>query len=394
MKIELPAYSAAIINRLEAAGYEAYVVGGCVRDAVLGRTPKDWDVCTSALPEQVIACFADERVVPTGAAHGTVTVLLDKQPVEVTTYRVDGSYSDSRHPDSVQFTPRIQEDLARRDFTVNAMAYHPRRGLVDPFGGRQDLKECRIRCVGEPTKRFEEDALRILRGARFASVLDFAIDPPTLQAMNGLAGRLCHVSTERIWTEWNQLVCGKRAGGVLSALEPVCAAALPGWPLPAVPQAFAALDRLPPLPGVRLAALYAGFAGAEQAMRDLRAPKKIIAQVALLAAEAAMPVPDNMPDVRKLVFRCGRENAEQVLAIMTAFEQNTQRARQLFDECQEKHLCCDLANLAVSGRHVARLVQDPQQTGALLERLLVAVMEEQVPNEKGPLIALAKQWTA
>ena len=172
MKFEIPSKVETIIHTLEAAGFEAYAVGGCVRDALLGRTPNDWDITTSATPEQVKALF--HRTVDTGIAHGTVTVLLDKDGFEVTTYRVDGEYEDGRHPKEVTFTASLEEDLKRRDFTINAMAYNPKKGLVDLFGGQEDLEKKVIRCVGDPLERFTEDALRIMRAVRFSAQLGFS----------------------------------------------------------------------------------------------------------------------------------------------------------------------------------------------------------------------------
>ena len=193
-----------ILNTLSSAGFEAWAVGGCVRDSLLGRVPGDWDITTSALPEQVKALF--HRTVDTGIAHGTVTVMIGREGYEVTTYRVDGTYSDGRHPDSVTFTPSLSEDLRRRDFTVNAMAYHPKKGLVDLFGGLHDLQNGVIRAVGDPNERFDEDALRILRAVRFSAQLGFTIEEETFSAIRRFAGRLTLVSAERIRTELMKLL--------------------------------------------------------------------------------------------------------------------------------------------------------------------------------------------
>ena len=193
-----------IVNRLEQAGYEAYVVGGCVRDALMGMQPKDWDITTSARPEKVKAIFP--KTFDTGIEHGTVSVLYDHTVYEVTTYRIDGDYSDHRRPDHVLYTSLLYEDLARRDFTINAMAYHPQRGLVDYFSGQQDLKEKRIQCVGEAEQRFEEDALRMLRAVRFSARLAFSIEDATLRAIRKKAPSLAHVSRERVADEVTQIL--------------------------------------------------------------------------------------------------------------------------------------------------------------------------------------------
>ena len=204
MNIQLPEHVKYIIHTLEAAGYPAYAVGGCVRDSVLGRTPEDWDITTAAHPRQVKALFS--RTVDTGIRHGTVTVLLEKEQYEVTTFRIDGTYEDARHPSSVTYTPDLKEDLKRRDFTINAMAYNERDGFVDAFGGLTDLAEKRIRCVGDPRERFSEDALRMLRAVRFAAQLDFSIDRDTREAIVLLAPAIAQVSAERIQTELVKLL--------------------------------------------------------------------------------------------------------------------------------------------------------------------------------------------
>ena len=203
-----------LLERLEAAGYEAWCVGGCVRDALLGRTPEDWDVTTSALPEETMAVFGDQAL-PTGLKHGTVTVKTGDGPVEVTTYRLDGAYRDHRRPESVAFTASLEEDLARRDFTVNAMALDLRRELRDPFGGRADLARGLLRCVGDPDRRFQEDALRILRGLRFAAALGLEIEPGTAAAVRRNREGLRDIAAERIQVEFFKLLPGKGAAAVL-----------------------------------------------------------------------------------------------------------------------------------------------------------------------------------
>lgn len=200
--IKLPETTAYIIERIEKNGFEAFAVGGCIRDSLLGRVPNDWDITTSAKPEDIMNIF--ENTVETGIEHGTVTVVIDKEPYEVTTYRIDGDYTDGRHPDSVEFTENIEEDLSRRDFTINAMAYNNSTGLVDVFGGREDLENRVIRCVGNPKKRFEEDALRMMRGIRFSAQLGFSIDKDTFKAIEEMADSISAVSIERINVEFTK----------------------------------------------------------------------------------------------------------------------------------------------------------------------------------------------
>lgn len=217
MHFEIPKKVEIIINTLEDAGFEAYAVGGCVRDALLGRTPNDWDITTSAKPEQVKVLF--HRTVDTGIAHGTVTVLLEKDGFEVTTYRVDGEYEDGRHPKEVTFTASLEEDLKRRDFTINAMAYNPKKGLVDLFEGQKDLEDKVIRCVGDPLERFTEDALRIMRAVRFLAQLGFSLEENTRKALSVLAPNLKHVSAERIQVELVKLLVSPHPDYLRTAYE-------------------------------------------------------------------------------------------------------------------------------------------------------------------------------
>lgn len=217
MKIQMPNKVSYIIEKLTNHGYGAYAVGGCIRDSILGREPNDWDITTSALPEQVKAIFP--KTIDTGIQHGTVTVMVDHEGFEVTTYRIDGEYEDMRHPKEVSFTDNLVEDLKRRDFTINAMAYNDENGLVDAFGGREDLKNGVIRCVGVAKERFEEDALRVLRGVRFAAQLGFTIEEETCKAMTELAGNLAAISAERIQVELVKLLTSKHPEMIRTAWE-------------------------------------------------------------------------------------------------------------------------------------------------------------------------------
>lgn len=228
MKIRLPKPVITIIENLQLHGYEAYVVGGCVRDSILGREPEDWDITTSALPEEVKALFS--RTIDTGIEHGTVTVMIDKEGFEVTTYRIDGEYEDNRHPKEVEFTRSLEEDLKRRDFTINAMAYNDSERLVDIFGGMQDLNNHIIRCVGDPRERFSEDALRILRAVRFSAQLAFPIEPETADAIRELAPNLANISAERIQVELVKLLVSDHPELIQDAYElGVTKVILPEW---------------------------------------------------------------------------------------------------------------------------------------------------------------------
>lgn len=227
MTMDMPKNVDIAINLLQSAGFEAYAVGGCVRDSLLGKTPNDWDITTSAKPEDMKSVFADFHCIDTGIKHGTVTVVIDGEPLEITTFRLDGEYEDNRHPKSVTFTSDLGADLGRRDFTVNAMAYSKMTGTVDLFGGQNDLKNKIIRCVGDPDRRFNEDALRILRALRFASALDFEIEEKTAQSLLKNRALLGNISEERIAKELLKLVCGKGAKRILTDFAPVLFEILP-----------------------------------------------------------------------------------------------------------------------------------------------------------------------
>lgn len=227
MTMDMPKNADIAINLLQSAGFEAYAVGGCVRDSLLGKTPNDWDITTSAKPENMKSVFADFHCIDTGIKHGTVTVVIDGEPLEITTFRLDGEYEDNRHPKSVTFTSNLGADLGRRDFTVNAMAYSKKTGTVDLFGGQNDLKNKIIRCVGDPDRRFNEDALRILRALRFASALDFEIEEKTAQSLLKNRALLGNISEERIAKELLKLVCGKGAKRILTDFAPVLFEILP-----------------------------------------------------------------------------------------------------------------------------------------------------------------------
>ena len=291
--IKLDPGAALLLDALHGAGHAAYAVGGCVRDSLLGLAPHDWDLCTSARPEQVMALFGEEKCIPTGLQHGTVTVKQGGRLYETTTFRTEGAYSDGRHPDAVCFVPDVREDLARRDFTINAMAYSAEEGLIDPFGGRDDLAAHLVRAVGEPERRFEEDALRILRLYRFAARFGFAIDPATGAAARALGPHLDCVSAERIQEELLKLLAAPRPG---SYLEPaVLAVILPELEPEKQPEQFAELcrtiDRIEPTAEnvpARLAALLCplGEAGARKALRKLKCSNALTDEVTALEREA------------------------------------------------------------------------------------------------------------
>lgn len=277
-KISPPGHILEIISRLESRGFETWCAGGCVRDALLLREPSDWDIATAALPQETAACFPGLRVLETGAAHGTVTLITPKGPVEVTTLRVDGEYTGHRRPIGVSFSRNIKEDLARRDFTVNALAYHPERGLLDPFGGQEDLHRGLLRCVGDPMRRFDEDALRILRAARFSAALGFEIEKGTLSAALDSLGLIKSLSGERVRQELTKLLCAPGAGTALERYPRIILAALPELSSLPSPQ------EVPPELVPRWAALLRDCApdSARGLLRRLRFPNREISEITRL----------------------------------------------------------------------------------------------------------------
>ena len=408
IQIKIEAGAAKLLDKLHAAGYKAYAVGGCVRDSLLGQTPHDWDLCTSALPEQVMELFGAENCIPTGLQHGTVTIKQDGKLYETTTFRTEGSYSDGRHPDRVAFVPDVREDLARRDFTINAMACNDEEGLIDPFGGQEDLQLGVVRAVGVPKQRFEEDALRILRLYRFAARFEFVIDPATGEAAKELCGHLDCVSLERIEDELSRLLAAPKPG---NWMEPaVFAVVLPELELLKEEERFAktreTIDALPSgmenLP-VRLAALLEplGEARTRKALKRLRCSNVKIDETATLVKESGLaPEPENLrlqakrllgrlsPEMlHRLILLCKANQPEQA----KAFEALWKEAKQLTTE----HACCRVADLAVDGRDlIAMGVQPGRGLKRILDALLEAVVTEQLPNEKETLLDAAKRFSA
>ena len=396
--------AAALLTRLHAAGHAAYAVGGCVRDSLLGQTPHDWDLCTSATPEQVLELFGKAHCIPTGLQHGTVTVKHGGELYEITTFRTEGAYSDGRHPDHVAFVPDVKEDLARRDFTINAMAYNVEEGLIDPFGGQNDLAAGIVRAVGEPQRRFEEDALRILRLYRFAARFSFAIDPATGQAARALCRHLDCVSEERIAEELSRLLAAPAPGAYLEA--EVLAVIFPELDAAELPESRRILDALEPgmehVP-VRLAALLCplGEAGARAALKRLKCSNTLTGTVATLVREAAAGMPGaaltltarrflsryDLATITDLTALCSARHPEQA----EAFAALQQEAARLV----ETNACCRINQLAVNGRD---LMDAGIRPGPGLRRVLDALLEQvltgQLPNEKAALLAAAAQIAA
>lgn len=440
--MEVPVHVQELLDALRAGGFTACPVGGCVRDSLLGRVPGDWDLCTSARPEQVKQRLSGRwRTVDTGVAHGTVTVLTAGGPVEVTTFRVEDGYSDHRRPDGVRFVASLEEDLARRDFTVNAMALDE-GGIVDPFGGRADLEARVIRCVGEPAARFEEDALRILRALRFAACLDFSIEPATLAAARAAAPTLCRVSAERVFAELDKLLRGAGAGRVLAESGDILAQVIPAigpclgfdlhtprhdrdlwahiaravglaparrnvrWALLlhdlAKPACFALDAR-----GVGHAPGHAarGAALARQILADLKAPGRLARAVEPLVRWHDTPMPQDLPGARRWLGRWGWPTLEEMVAVKRADLrahaatavirrrlEEADRFERLAGEAHRRGDCVSLEQLAVNGSDLMRagVCKAGPRLGRLLGAALNEVIEGRLENDPETLLAWAK----
>ena len=437
--VDIPAPVREILETLETAGHRAWCVGGCVRDALLGRAPEDWDVTTAARPEETMALFGD-RAVPTGLRHGTVTVRTAAGGVEVTTLRRDGAYRDHRRPESVTFTDSLEEDLRRRDFTVNALAVDLRGTLQDPLGGRADLAAGVLRCVGDPDRRFDEDALRILRGARFAAQLGFAIHPDTAAAIHRNRALLGDIAPERIWTELKKLVTGAHAAEVLRAYPDVIGVF---WPevLPMVgfdqrnrhhchdvwEHTLHALAAVPPEVELRLAMLLhdigkpncftvdekgqGHFYGhpaesarlAGEMLRRLRADNATTETVVRLVTWHDKNIPRTRSGVARALGKLGERDLRRLLDVKRAdnlaqapeyraVQGEIDKAEAILDQLLAEGACVSLRQLAVNGRDLLALGLSGPAVGRILRTLLDAVLDETLPNQRAALLAAARNY--
>lgn len=403
MTIRMDEGAAELLDTLHKAGYAAYVVGGCVRDSLLGLTPHDWDLCTSALPQQVMELFGAEKCIPTGLQHGTVTVKQSGALYEITTFRTEGTYTDGRHPDEVHFVPDVREDLARRDFTINAMAYNEKEGLVDPFGGQADLQSGIVRAVGVPRQRFTEDALRILRLYRFAARFGFAIDPPTAQAAQELCAHLDCVSVERIEEELAKLLSAPAPAAYLD--KKILLVILPELSSEALAAAKPVVDACPAgaenLP-IRLAALLysLGEDGIRRTLRRLRCSNALIEEAAVLVREAVPGVPVSLNIyARRLLGKYNLCTVQRIAALGTALQPERSAdfaaLSELAEQLDADGVCCRVSQLAVNGRDLmAAGVPAGPGIRKVLEALLDGVIREEYPNERQALLAAVQQFAA
>lgn len=442
MVIKIPSQVNRAIEILQNSGHSAYVVGGAVRDAVSGREVSDWDITTSALPEQTLEAFKDYKTIGTGLKHGTVTVIISSMHLEITTFRIEGEYSDNRRPDSVSFTARVEDDLARRDFTMNAIAYSPKEGLVDPFGGAEDIENKIIRCVGEPDKRFGEDALRILRALRFSSVLGFEIEEKTAQSIHKNRNLLANISAERIFAELSKLICGKDAGRILREYDDVIFFVLPElkkmkncaqnherhiydvWG-----HTVKAVESITAEPELRFAMLFHDSGkpvckttdenGVDHFYSHGKESKRI-ANAALSRLKTSnafrqtvcnyVEYHDFQPHIisrktyKKYISRLGIDTIKKLFEIRKAdvlaqnpvfhaqsLEEN-EKGRQILEEIERTQTCFGIKDLAINGSDLIAIGMTPSgDIGRILELLLDEVMEEKTVNSKDVLLERAEE---
>lgn len=431
-----------IIHRLQAHGYEAFAVGGCVRNALLGLCPHDWDICTNAKPDEMRAVFADYVTHDFGLKHGTLVVMMGEEPYEVTTYRVDGVYADNRHPEQVSFTDNLTLDLSRRDFTVNAMAYNDEQGFVDPFSGREDLKNGILRCVGNPDKRFNEDSLRIMRGVRFAATYGFAVEQETAAAIHRNAALLHRIAAERIRVELTGAVCGEHVLPVFAEFRDVLATVIPElreafdfeqknkhhcydvWEH--ILHAVAAIGRDPLLrvtmllhdigkPRACTTDKYGSrhFKGHQQISADMASvilkrmtfPNAFTADCLQLIIAHDIRFDGTQRQVKRVLQKLGEANMRRLFAVQRAdvsAQSDYHRAEKLaavataerqFEELVRSRACVALRDLAVNGSDLMAIgYQEGRAVGTALNRLLDAVIDGQLPNEREKLLQAAEQF--
>ena len=436
--MKLPDYARSCLDALETAGFAAYAVGGCVRDTCLGLEPKDFDLCTAALPEQICRVFAGERLVLAGQKHGTVGVVTQGGVVEITTFRTEGGYRDHRHPDWVRFVPEVEGDLARRDFTINAMAYSPHRGFADPFGGRQDLHRKVLRAVGDPERRFREDALRILRGVRFAAAYGLTPEPATLEAMTAQACLLEDLARERVFAELSKLLPLLTTADMLR-FAPVLTAAVPelkpmvGFDQHSPHHAYDVythtahvVEGVAPTPEVRWAALlhdtgkvpsftrdltgrghFYGHAAlsariADQTLGRLKAPAALRQRVCALIANHMTRLEPEKKALRRQLSRLGWEGLEDLISLQEADMKGKgvlepgqtdpfPTLRALLEQLRREDACLKVKDLDINGHDLMALGYEGPALGRCLERLLELVLDEQLPNTRPALLEAARR---
>lgn len=434
MTLNIPSKAKTIITLLENAGFEAFCVGGAVRDSIMGLNPTDWDITTSASPEDTVMVFKDYKTVDTGLKHGTLTVVIDKTPFEVTTYRVDGDYNDNRHPENVHFTKKLSDDLSRRDFTVNALAYNDKTGLVDLYGGQEDIYNSIIKTVGNPSARFQEDGLRIMRALRFASVLGFTIESETAKAIHDNKDLLKNISAERLAVELSKLVCGKNAFNILTEYWDVLSVFIPeiksavGFKQYGKKHAYDVwehichtVDTIPQDKILRLTMLlhdlgkipthkldqsgnstfknHATIGGdmAREILTRLRFDKKTINRVSFLVANHDFEPPLSKTDLKKHLKNKTVDDIKTLLTIKKSdrgalsesyrdISKESEQCLKWLDEIEKNNECCKIAQLAITGDDLKKKGLKGEDIGKALDTLLDAVIEGKLQNKKEDLL--------
>ena len=392
MKLEIPAYVKVLMDQLNDSGYECYIVGGAIRSMLLGLPVHDYDLTTNALPEQMKTVFTSNKTIDTGLKHGTLTVLSSHHPIEITTYRKDSTYQDHRHPDAVQFTSAIEEDCARRDFTINAFCYNDNDGILDFFDGRQDLKNHILRCIGDPSQRFEEDALRILRAVRFASQLHFEIEVNTKNAIFTKKDLLSYISLERIHEEMDGFLSAEKCASYLDTYREVIAVFLPE--IKVVPHWDTVLKQIDNAPSdavVRTAVLFTGLPDSSDLCRRLKYTNAEIKTITSLIKYRDTCIADRV-SMRKFLS-IYHEDFTVYLHYRSALNPSfaADDAAALYQQIIDHHDCTSLAQLAVSGNDIKALGYSGKMIAEKLTELLNAVMEDQIPNEKEELMKYIKR---
>lgn len=434
MTLNIPSKAKTIITLLENAGFEAFCVGGAVRDSIMGLNPTDWDITTSASPEDTVMVFKDYKTVDTGLKHGTLTVVIDKTPFEVTTYRVDGDYNDNRHPENVHFTKNLSNDLSRRDFTVNALAYNDKTGLVDLYGGQEDIYNSIIKTVGNPSARFQEDGLRIMRALRFASVLGFTIESETAKAIHDNKDLLKNISAERLAVELSKLVCGKNAFNILMEYWDVLSVFIPeiksaiGFKQYGKKHAYDVwehichtVDTIPQDKVLRLTMLlhdlgkipthkldkngnstfksHATIGGdiAREILTRLKLDKKTINRVSFLVANHDFEPPLSKTDLKKHLKTKTIEDIKTLLIIKKSdrgalsesyrdISKESEQCLKWLSEIENNNECCKISQLAITGDDLKKKGLEGEDIGKALDTLLDAVIEGKLQNKKDDLL--------
>ena len=381
MFIKIPDYIENALNMLKNAGYKAYIVGGCVRDALLSKKPNDWDICTSAMPEQTCEVFKDFNLVTSGIKHGTVCVIINHLPVEITTFRIDGDYKDSRRPESVTFSPSIDEDLKRRDFTINAMAYADEK-IIDLHSGQDDLKNKIIRTVGIAKDRFNEDALRIMRVLRFAGQLGFKIEEKTKQAILDQKDLLKNISVERITDEFVKLVMSDNCFDILKEYESVIKVFLPSFSSPEAMEIDTDLT-------LRLSYILS-TSEPQNMFGILKLPKVVTSDIKVITSNKDYVIPKNKTDTKYMLSRLGYELTIKILKFKSLFGDDVKNAIVLVNEIKNNRECFSIKQLNICGNDLIELGYKGAEIGNILNNILDVVINDKVKNTKNDLLNYVK----